>query len=147
MGTATELSLADFRALAEFRYQIRRFLHFSDRAARASGLEPRQHQLLLALTGLPEDRQPTIGHLAERLQIEHHSAVELLDRLERRALVRRVRNREDRRQVIVELTGRGEELLRRLSLSHRQQLRSAGPTLVRALGALLENTHSDPEAA
>ncbi len=147
MGIATELSLADFRALAEFRYQIRRFLHFSDRAARAAGLEPRQHQLLLALKGLPEDRPPTIGHLAERLQIEHHSAVELLDRLERRALVRRVRNREDRRQVIVELSARGEELLRRLSLSHRQQLRSAGPTLVRALTALLENTHSDPEAA
>ncbi len=147
MGPVTELSPDDFRALAEFRYQIRRFLHFSDRAARASGLEPRQHQLLLALKGLPQDRQPTIGQLAERLQIEHHSAVELLDRLERRGLARRVRNRNDRRQVLVELTSRGDDLLRRLSLSHREQLRSAGPGLVRALGALLANTHSDPEAA
>jgi len=75
------LRLADYEALAELRYQIRRFLHFSEQASRTAGLEPRQHQLLLALKGLPKDTRPRIGELAERLQIQHHSTVELVNRL------------------------------------------------------------------
>ncbi len=136
MGS-TALSLADYRALAEFRYQIRRFLGFSERAARRSGLEPRQHQLLLALKGLPEDVEPTIGELAQRLQVEHHSAVEMIDRLQRRRLVGRVRDAADKRRVLVRLTPRGDALLRALTISHRDELRSAAPALVRALNALM----------
>lgn len=132
--------LSDYRALAEFRYQIRCFLRFSEHAAREGGLEPQQHQLLLALRGLPEGREPTIGALAERLQIHHHSAVELLDRLEERGLVRRTRGEDDRRQVFIHLTTGGEKILRELSLHHRTELRSIAPALHRALNALMRVT-------
>ena len=133
---AGALTLTDYRALAEFRYEIRRFLGFSERAARRCGLEPRQHQLLLALKGLPDRVDPTIGELAERLQVEHHSAVEMIDRLQRRRLVVRSRDSADKRRVLVQLTARGNALLCGLALSHRNELRSAAPRLVRALGAL-----------
>ena len=75
------LTLADYQALAELRYQIRRFVHFSEQASRTAGLEPQQHQLMLALKGLPKGVRPRIGELAERLQIRHHSTVELVNRL------------------------------------------------------------------
>ena len=133
------LNATDYRALAEFRYQIRRFLGFSERAARQSGLEPRQHQLLLALKGLPENVEPTIGELAQCLQVEHHSAVEMVDRLQQRRLVVRLRDETDKRRVLVQLTPRGEALLRALALSHRTELRAAAPALVQALDALMEN--------
>lgn len=133
----SRLSVADYRALAEFRYHIRRFLGFSERAARQSGLEPRQHQLLLALKGLPDTVEPTIGEVARRLQVEHHSAVEMIDRLERRRLVARLRDERDRRRVLVRLTPRGDALLNALSLSHRQELRAAAPALVEALNAVV----------
>ncbi len=131
---------ADYRALAEFRYQILRFLRFSERVARAAGLEPRQHQLLLAIKGLPEGRLPTIGELAERLQIQHHSAVELVDRLVERGLVARSRDAGDRRQVLVQLTAQGEAVLRELTRHHHAELRSLGPSLVLALEALLSGS-------
>ena len=133
----SELTLADYRALADFRYQLRRFLHFSESAAREGGLEPQQHQLLLAVKGAPGGQPPTIGMLAERLQLRHHSTVELVDRMEDRKLVRRARAGEDRRQVLVSLTDAGESLLARLSAAHRAELRSVGPRLVRAVGALV----------
>ncbi len=136
---APRLSQSDYRSLAEFRYQIRRFLGFSERAARDSGLEPRQHQLLLALKGLPEGREPTIGDLAERLSVEHHSAVEMIDRLERARLVLRVRDQQDRRRVLVQLTAKGEALLSALSLSHREELQAAAPALVHVLKSLVSN--------
>jgi len=126
------LTLSDYESLAELRYQIRCFLSFSEQAARAAGLEPRQHQLMLSVKGLPRDARPTIGELAERLQIQHHSAVELVNRLAAAGYIRRSRG-EDRREVLLELTSKGEKVLRELSLHHRQELRSAGPTLVKAL--------------
>lgn len=129
----------DYRALAEFRYGIRRFLNFSEQAARAAGLEPQQHQALLALKGLPKSSKATVGVLAERLQIHHHSAVELVDRLEAHGLVRRVRGTADRREVLLRPTPRGERILRELSLPHRAELKSAGPTLLRALKAAISN--------
>src|SRR5512142_640212 len=104
MSPAGEITDNDYRALAEFRYQIRRFLRFSERASRAAGMEPQQHQLLLALRGLPDGNQGTIGELAERLQIQHHSTVELVDRLVKRGYVLRKRAGEDRRQVQLQLT-------------------------------------------
>jgi DNA-binding MarR family transcriptional regulator len=127
----------DYRALADFRYEIRRFLSFSEQAARDSGVEPQQHQALLAIKGLPLGRRPTVGVLSERLQIQHHSGVELSVRLEAKKLIRRVRSRRDRREVLLSLTRRGEQLLRELTLPHRAELRSAGPTLLRALDAVI----------
>ena len=127
------LTLSDYESLAELRYQIRCFLAFSERAARAAGLEPRQHQLMLGLKGLPRDARPTIGELAERLQIQHHSAVELVNRLAAEGYLRRTRGGEDRREVLLSLTPRGEKVLQKLSLHHRTELRSAGPMLVKAL--------------
>jgi len=126
-----------YRALAEFRYEIRRFLNFSERATRAAGIEPQQHQALLAIKGLPPDRKATVGYLAERLQIWHHSAVGLASRLERKRLIRRSRNPADRREVFLRLTASGERLLGDLSQSHREELRSAGPKLLTALDSVV----------
>jgi DNA-binding MarR family transcriptional regulator len=127
------LTSSDYEALAELRYQVRRFLHFSEQASRQAGLEPRQHQLLLAVKGLPGDVRPRIGELAERLQIQHHSAVELVNRLARGGYIRRHRAEKDRREVLLELTPKGEKVLRELSLHHREELRSQGPALIAAL--------------
>jgi DNA-binding MarR family transcriptional regulator len=128
----------DYRSLAEVRYQIRRFLHFSERAARATGIEPQQHQLLLAVRGLD---QPSISVLAERLQIQHHSAVELVDRLAERGLVLRSRAPSDRRQVLVQLTPRGEAELEKLAACHMAELRENGPALVNALEAVIRRVN------
>jgi DNA-binding MarR family transcriptional regulator len=133
---------ADYRALAEFRYEIRRYLNFSEGAARAAGIEPHQHQALLAIKGVLRGQDPTIGYLAERLLIRHHSTVELTDRLEKRRLIRRSRGRLDRREVLLQLTPRGEDLLGNLSLAHRAELRLAGPKLLEALGALVAHRNS-----
>ena len=127
------LTVADYQSLAESRYQIRRFLHFSEKAARRAGLEPRQHQLMLAIKGLPEDVRPRIGELAERLQIQHHSTVELVNRLSSGGYVRRERGGEDRREVLLSLTAKGEKVLKELSLHHRAELRTQGPALIAAL--------------
>ena len=112
------LTLADYQSLAEFRYQIRRFLHFSEQAARDAGLEPRQHQLMLAIKGLPRERGRRIGELAERLQIQHHSAVELVNRLAAGGYVRRQRARRGpaRGAAVTDSEGR-EDLARSLAPS------------------------------
>jgi DNA-binding MarR family transcriptional regulator len=133
----SDLTAAEYRALAEFRYQIRRFLRFSEEQARASGLEPRQHQLLLAIKGLPPDAKATVGEISSRLQLRHHSTVELINRLARRGFITRVRGEADRREVLIELTRSGEALLRRLTVAHREELQNAGTELSKALGALL----------
>jgi DNA-binding MarR family transcriptional regulator len=125
----SDLRLQDYRALAELRYRIRRFLHFSEEAARTAGLEPQQHQLLLAIKGSDGDRPPTIAHLAERLQLAHNSAQELIRRAERRGLVAPHHATDDRRQVLVELTMAGEAALRDLSVAHRNELRSQAADL------------------
>lgn len=132
------LTVRDYESLAEFRHYIRRFLRFSERAARNAGLEPRQHQLLLALKGLAPSVRPRIGELAERLQIQHHSAVELVNRLEAAGFVRRHRGSQDRREVLLKLTSRGERVLQELSMHHRTELRSQGPELLAALKQLLD---------
>ncbi len=127
------LTLSDYRSLAELRYQLRRFLYFSEQAARKKGLEPGQHQLMLALKGLPKGKRPYVGELAGRLQIQHHSAVELVNRLSSGGLVRRSRGALDRRQVLIYLTPKGEKLLGDLSLHHKAELHIQGPALVGAL--------------
>lgn len=133
------LTLSDYESLAEFRYQIRKFLSFSERAARKAGLEPRQHQLLLAVKGLPAPIRPRIGELAERLQIQHHSAVELVNRLAAAGYVRRRRAGDDRREVLVALTPKGERVLRQLSIHHKRELRNAGPKLLSSLTRVISN--------
>jgi DNA-binding MarR family transcriptional regulator len=132
----------DYRSLADFRYEIRRFLNFSEQAAREAGIEPHQHQALLAIKGLPIGQKATVGALAERLQVKHHTAVELINRLQAKKLIRRSRNGADRREVMLALTSRGERVLAALTLAHRAELCSAGPVLLRALNAVLTQGHS-----
>jgi hypothetical protein len=102
-----DLSVASYRNLAEFRHQIRKFLRYSEDSARAHGIEPQQHQLLLAIKGLPAGKLPTISELADRLQIPHH------------------------------ITAEGERMLHELSVQHQTELRRTGPELMRALENLL----------
>jgi DNA-binding MarR family transcriptional regulator len=142
MNPGDEIPITEYQALAEFRSQLRRFLRFSEQAARTAGLKPQQHQLLLAVKGLPEGRKATISVLAERLQLAHHSTVELIDRLAQRGFIQRRREEADQRQVLVSLTPQGEEALRNLSLAHRAELRSAGPALVQTLTLLLSNMNT-----
>lgn len=123
------LTPADYRRLAEFRYVLRHFLIFSEDAAAAGGLSAQQHQALLAIKGASSEAPVTAGLLAERLGIRHHSAVGLLDRLAEKNLIRRQRNSEDRRQVLILLTPKAERLLARLSAAHQRELRRVAPLL------------------
>ena len=133
----------NYKALAEFRYQIRRFLRFSEQTARAGGLEPQQYQLMLALKGIPGDVRGRIGEIAERLQIQHHSTVELVDRLARRGLIKRRRSDSDRREVLLEFTPRGDKLLQEMALRHRAELREMAPDLVAALKRVVRDTQPE----
>jgi len=134
-----EITTTEYRALAELRYQIRKFVREGDAVARTAGLEPQQYLLLLAIRGLPEGEEATIRALAERLALKHHSAVELIDRLEAHGYVRRNRSRDDRRRVFVSLLPRGEKLLEQVAQHRISELRSSGAALVNAISALLEN--------
>ncbi len=142
-----DLDISEYRALAEFRARLRRFVQFSEHAAREAGIEPQQHQLLLAIKGLPEGARPTIRELAGRMLLKHHSTVELIDRLERRGAVARTQSQDDAREVLIRLTRTGEAILRRLSLAHRQELETTGPELARALKAVVRRSRSSRKAA
>ena len=133
------LTITSLQQLAEFRYRIREFLHFSEEAARATGLEPQQHQLLLAIKGLPPSTRPTVTALSSRLCLRHHSTVELINRLVERGAVVRRHSDQDRREVLLELTPHGEQLLRQLSLQHWQELQTSGPALSDALHAIVHH--------
>jgi DNA-binding MarR family transcriptional regulator len=139
-GVATEITTEEYRALAELRYRIRHFLREGDAVAQAAGLEPQQYSLLLTIRGLPAGKEATIRTLAERLALKHHSAVELIDRLEVHGYVRRSRGRDDRRRVLVSLLPRGERLLEEVVRHRINELRSYGHELVRAIDQLLEKT-------
>ena len=132
------LSPSAYEALADFRYELRHFLRFSERAVRASGLDPQEYQLLLAVKGTPQGRCATIEFLAEQLQIGHRCAVELVERMESRGLVRRVGGSDRRGTVSVELRSRAESLLSLLAAFHCSELRCAAPALLRTLEVLLE---------
>jgi DNA-binding MarR family transcriptional regulator len=137
MQAGGDLSSAQYRELAEFRRRIRQFLHFSEATAREHSIEPQQHQLLLAVEGLPEGAKPTIGEIASRLFIQHHSAVELVNRLENTGAVERIPGVEDRREVWIRLTPAGRAILHRLALAHRDELERTGPELAHALNSVL----------
>jgi DNA-binding MarR family transcriptional regulator len=134
MAARKRMIKSQYETLAAFRYALRQFLHFSEAAAHGAGVTPQQHQALLAIKGFPGRGTVTVGELAERLQLRHHSAVELLDRLVDLKLVSRSPSTTDRRRVHVQLTARGERILDRLSAAHEEQLRRIGSRL----SALLE---------
>jgi DNA-binding MarR family transcriptional regulator len=137
---ASAQTSVDYSALARFRLELRGFLHFSERVAHAAGIEPQQHQLLLALKGLPTPQEPpTVGNIAAWLTIQHHSAVELVDRAVARGLVRREHDVHDRRRVLVHLTPDGQALLDRLSVMHHQELQTTAPALLTALQRVLDS--------
>jgi DNA-binding MarR family transcriptional regulator len=123
------LSPTDYARLAEFRYLLRQFLIFSEQAADRAGLTAQQHQALLAIKGFGAAQPLTIGELASRLGIKHHSAVGLVDRLLAKSLVRRQPGAQDRRHVVLRLTSRAEQLLARLSATHRAELQRLAPLL------------------
>jgi DNA-binding MarR family transcriptional regulator len=137
MELAADLSTGQYRELAEFRRQIRQFLHFSEATAKEHGIEAQQHQLLLAIRGLPEETRPTIRALAAAMFIQHHSAVELINRLEKAGAVTRQPSTEDRREVWIQLTREGQKILQGLALAHRAELERSGPELARALRRVL----------
>lgn len=134
---------SEYQALAEFRYALRQFLRFSVKAAESVGLTPEQHQALLAIKGFPGRERITIGELAERLQIRHHSAVGLVDRLSKQGLLIRDRSTEDHRRVFIKLTAKGAKILEKLSAAHKEELKRIGPQLRR----LLKNLSSKVDTA
>jgi DNA-binding MarR family transcriptional regulator len=136
---AKEVTSAEYQALAELRYLIRKFVGEGDAVARAAGLEPQQYLLLLAIRGLTDGEDATIQVLADRLALKHHSMVELIDRLEVHGYVRRSRSRDDRRRVLVSLLPRGEKLLEQVARHRISELRSSGAALVKAISALLDD--------
>jgi DNA-binding MarR family transcriptional regulator len=136
---AKEVTSAEYQALAELRYLIRKFVGEGDAVARAAGLEPQQYLLLLAIRGLTEGEDATIQVLADRLALKHHSMVELIDRLEVHGYARRSRSRDDRRRVLVSLLPRGEKLLEQVARHRISELRSSGAALVKAISALLDD--------
>jgi DNA-binding MarR family transcriptional regulator len=139
---AKEITTAEYQALAELRYLIRKFVREGDAVARSAGLEPQQYLLLLAIRGLPGGEEATIRELADRLALKHHSTVELIDRLETHGYVRRNRSRDDRRRVLVSLLPRGEKQLEQVARHRISELRSSGTALVYAISALLEDGHA-----
>lgn len=136
MEKSANLSNAQYETLAAFRYALRQFIHFSDEAAKKAGITPQQHQALLAIKGFPGRDSVTVGELAERLQLRHHSTVGLIDRLVAENLVLRESSPEDRRRVLIRLTNRGEKILEKLSSVHRQQLKRIGPEIRQLLERL-----------
>ena len=133
MAKTNDLSNTQYETLAAFRYALRQFIHFSDEAAQAAGVTPQQHQALLAIKGFPGRDRVTVGELAERLQLRHHSAVGLIDRLVAEKLVSRKSSAEDRRRVLIQLTTRGEKILDKLISAHRAQLKRIGPEISQLL--------------
>jgi DNA-binding MarR family transcriptional regulator len=131
---------SDYRHLAEFRRELREFLHFSETAARAARLQPQQHQALLAIRGFSRDRSMPVGELAAHLKVRHHSAVGMIARMMEKGLVTKATDPLDRRRVLVRLTQRGELSLEKLSAAHKDELKRVGPALRRIL------THLDSRA-
>jgi DNA-binding MarR family transcriptional regulator len=136
MAKPGPLIKSQYETLAAFRYALRRFIRFSEGAAQADGITAQQYQALLAIKGFPARHKVTVGELAERLQVRHHSAVGLIDRLVAEKLVVRLPSAEDRRQVLIQLTRRGEAILGRLASVHREQLKRIGPEIRQLLGWL-----------
>jgi DNA-binding MarR family transcriptional regulator len=134
----SDLSDDEYASLAQTRRLLRRMQAFSERAAEAAGLRPRQYQLLLMLRGLPAEREVSISDLADWLQVRHHTVVGLVDRMAGRGLLERQSDPSDGRRVLVRLTSNGRLALRALAVQHRDELRTLAPSLLEALRHLLE---------
>ena len=134
--TDRALSDRDYRALARFRHALRVFLRFSEEAARAAGLTPAQHQLLLAIKGWAGEGPPSIADLADVLQLRHHSTVELVQRAAAADLVVTQPDPADHRRQLATITEHGEELLATLSIQHRDELRRFRSQMNDVLGEL-----------
>jgi DNA-binding MarR family transcriptional regulator len=137
------MTKSEYETLAEFRYELRKFLHFSERAAAGQDLAPQQYLALLEIKGFPERERVTVGELAERLQITAHSAVGLVNRLEERGFVKRESCEQDRRCVYVSLTREGDKVLEKLASVHRVELKKVGPLLVKLLGCVTGTSDSE----
>jgi DNA-binding MarR family transcriptional regulator len=144
MNRSPALSKGDFEALSEFRYQLRRFLHFSEEAAKAHGLTPLQYQLMLQIKGFPGRDWASVGELAERLQARHHGVVALLGRCEAAGLVTRTPGSTDRRVVEVRLTPLGDRLVRRVAALHQQELQSLSGVFRVARLTMLNDQAGEP---
>ncbi len=127
------LSRSQIQRLAEFRFQLRRFLHVSNLAAEAAGLRPQQYQLLQCVHGMPDEMDPTIANVAARMLLKHNSAVELVDRTIEQGFLRRTDDATDHRRILLRLTAQGERVIASLAEFHLQELEQAGPDLIRAL--------------
>jgi DNA-binding MarR family transcriptional regulator len=133
----TRSTAVDYATLAELRYYIRRLLRTRELAARALGVEPQQYQLLLQVKGLADGRPVTIARLADRLQLRHHTVVELVDRLVDRGLLSRARTPSDRRAVALTLRPAAETVVKKLSTDALAEIRTEGPELIRAVQKLI----------
>ena len=131
------LTRAQMRRLAEFRFQLRKFLHFSSLAAEAAGVRAQQYQLLQCVWGMPEELDPTIANVAARMLLKHNSAVELVDRTIEQGLLRRCPDPTDHRRILLRMSPLGEKLLGSLAAWHVRELEEAGPELIRALRRVL----------
>ena len=134
------------RPLAEFRFELRCFLHFSETAALEAGLQPQQHQLLLQVAGAPENTAVTIAHAAERLGLKHNSAVELVDRSESEGLLVRTKDAADKRRAILRLTRKGKLILGRLVGDHARELNELGPRLAKTLKNISRYSHKSAQS-
>ena len=146
---AKNLQLEDrlrLRNLAEFRYELRRFLQFSEGCAAEAGLHPQQHQLLLQLAGAADEAETTVSYAAERLGLRHHTVVELSKRCEEAGLIHRNQDMNDRRCIRLRVTAKGHRVLRILSENHARELYELAPRLIGALSMICgpdEQTTSD----
>jgi DNA-binding MarR family transcriptional regulator len=134
------MTKSQFEMMAELRYELRKFMRFSEHAARESGCSPQQYQALLAIKGFPGREQITIGELADKMQIQHHSAVGLANRLVKERYVRRIASEEDRRKVFLELTSEGQATIEYLARIHREQWRNMAPHLKSMLSQLRDES-------
>jgi DNA-binding MarR family transcriptional regulator len=147
MGIPTTPSEPDLllRTLAEFRFELRCFLHFSETAALEAGLQPQKHQLLLQVAGAPEGTTVTIAYVAERLGLKHNSAVELVDRSESEGLLVRTKDAADKRRAILRLTRKGKLILGRLVGDHARELNELGPRLAKTLKNISRYSHKSAQ--
>ena len=133
------------QTLAEFRFELRRFLQFSESAALEVGLQPQQHQLILQIAGAPEGIVVSIAYVAERLGIKHNSAVELVNRSERQGLLNRITDDEDRRRAVLRVTRKGGRILNRLSGDHARELNELAPRLAEVLKLISIHAHTNDD--
>jgi DNA-binding MarR family transcriptional regulator len=142
MSEHSFVTTARLRKLAEFRFQLRKFIRFSEIAAEAVGISVQQYQMLQVIAAMPEGNGASISYLAERMILRHNSAVELVDRAVRAGMVRRETDDEDLRRSLVRLTPEGENVLAQLVPSHLQELEARGREIITAMEALLDGGDS-----